>query len=103
MNTYERIKEIATEHGMSIREVALKAGVGENLICRWKHTKPSLKSIQKVANALNVEVEDITSTSDKDESSQYRAIQRKAKKLSIADQEKLIDIMDTIFDKTDDE
>lgn len=45
MSIYENIKEIASEHGLSIKEVATKAGIGENSIYRWRLNRPSTSSL----------------------------------------------------------
>lgn len=59
MNVYKNIKAIAEKQGMTIKDVAYKAGIGENSIYRWKVTQPSITSLRKVANVLNVSVNDL--------------------------------------------
>lgn len=54
MNVYTRIYKTAKSHGMSVKEVAKKAHIGENSIYRWKVIRPSLKSLTKVAKVLHV-------------------------------------------------
>ena len=54
MNVYSRIYNSAKEHGMSIKELARKAKIGENSIYRWKTIKPSIQSLTKVARQLHV-------------------------------------------------
>lgn len=95
MSIYDNIKEIAKERGLSIKEVAIKANIGENSIYRWQTKSPSTASLSKVANALNVDVEDLTATDS--ETPEYRAIQRNAKKLNTSDQKKLLEIMKAAF------
>lgn len=95
MSIYENIKEIAEEHGLSLKEVAIKAGIGENSIYRWRLNRPSTSSLQKVAKALHVDVADLTT--EDDETPQFRAIQRKAKSLNPKDQKKLLEIMKAAF------
>lgn len=102
MSIYSNIKEIAEEHGLSIKDVANKANIGENSIYRWDKSTPSVKSLQKVADALHVDVTDLTNEKDNDETPQYRAIQRKAKNLSVTDQDKLLDLMKIAFGDDDD-
>lgn len=97
MSIYDNIKEIAKERGLSIKEVAIKANIGENSIYRWQTKSPSTSSLNKVAKALNVDVEDLTATDS--ETPEYRAIQRKAKKLNPAQQEKLLKMMDLTFEE----
>ncbi|KGG55153.1 MULTISPECIES: helix-turn-helix domain-containing protein [Lactobacillus] len=54
MNVYSRIFDTAKKHGMSIKELARKAQIGENSIYRWKTIKPSTQSLTKVARELHV-------------------------------------------------
>ncbi|RVU71813.1 XRE family transcriptional regulator [Lactobacillus xujianguonis] len=95
MSVYENIKEIAQEHGLSIKEVATKAGIGENSIYRWRTSNLSTGSLQKVADALHVDVNDLTVKDD--ETPEFRTIQRNAKKLNRSNQKKLLDIMKAAF------
>lgn len=96
MNTFDNIKTIAAERGMTIKRLAEKAGIGENSIYRWKRTNPSTKSLEKVAKVLNVEVSDLLAKDDK--TLELQAIQRKAKKLSSDDRKKLLQLIDLTFD-----
>lgn len=102
MTIYENIKEIAKAHGMNLKEVANKAGIGENSIYRWQTSEPSMASLRKVADALHVSVDDLTQSS-KDDTPVYRAIQRKAKDLTPDDQKKLLQIMKAAFGDNYDE
>lgn len=97
MTVYDNIQEIAKEHGLTIKEVAIKAKVGEASIYRWQKKKPSMSSLNKIATALNVDVEDLTANSKK-ETPEFRAIQRRAKKLDTSDQQKLLNFMDDFFE-----
>lgn len=54
MTTVERIKKLAKDHGMSLQQVAEKAGIGVNSIYRWNKVTPSSNSLEKVAKVLNV-------------------------------------------------
>lgn len=105
MSVLNRIKEISKDRGLTLKEVARKAGIGENSIYKWKTTSPSTKSLEKVAKVLGVTVEDLMSDSGDKQTPEYRAIQRKAKELSPVNQKKLLDMIETIFgdiDKGDD-
>lgn len=105
MSVLNRIREISKDRGLTLKEVARKAGIGENSIYKWKTTSPSTKSLEKVAKALGVTAEDLMSDSDDKQTPEYRAIQRKAKELSPVNQKKLLDMIETIFgdiDKGDD-
>lgn len=101
MSVLNRIKEISKDRGLTLKEVARKAGIGENSIYKWKTTSPSTKTLDKVAKALGVTVEDLMSDSNDEQTPEYRAIQRKAKELSPINQKKLLDMIETIFDDID--
>lgn len=54
MTTVERIKKLAKDHGLSLQQVAEKAGIGVNSIYRWNKVTPSSNSLEKIAKVLNV-------------------------------------------------
>lgn len=54
MNVYTRIYKTAKKHGISVKELAKKANIGENSIYRWKTIRPSIRSLTKVATILHV-------------------------------------------------
>lgn len=54
MNVYTRVCETAKEKNISVKELAKEAHIGENSIYRWKSMKPSIRSLTKVANILEV-------------------------------------------------
>ncbi|MBI0120512.1 helix-turn-helix transcriptional regulator [Lactobacillus kullabergensis] len=70
MNVYSRIYDSAKKHGMSIKELARKAHIGENSIYRWKTIKPSIQSLTKVAQQLHVST-DYLLGQEKDNSKSY--------------------------------
>lgn len=53
-STFERIKNTAKLRGMSLREVASKAGLGETSIYKWKTQEPKGHDVAKVAKKLGV-------------------------------------------------
>lgn len=59
MNLLERVKKLASDQGISLREVNDRAGLGANSIYRWKKQTPSIKNAAAVANVLNVSVSDL--------------------------------------------
>ena len=101
MDLLSRIKEISNQKGMSIKEVAIKAGIGENTIYRWKKSKPSISSLTKVAQALNGTVDELTADPNDIETPEYRAIQRRAKRMTPENQKKLLQMMDLAFGQLD--
>ena len=102
MSIYENIKEIAKEQKITIKELTKLAGIGENSIYRWQdeNYRPSYNSLKKVADALKVDVEDLTDSSQ--ETPQFREIQRHAKKLTPYDQDRLLQLMKITFEDIND-
>lgn len=103
MDLLSRIKEISKQRGLSLKEVAQKAEIGENSIYRWKNSKASVSSLTKVAKALDVTVDDLTTDPDDVETPEYRAIQRRAKKMTPDNQKRLLKMMDLAFGEKDKE
>lgn len=65
-NLVDRVKELAARQGFSsIRQVAIKAGIGENSIYRWNTSKPSTRTLDKVAKVLGVTTAELVSDSDR--------------------------------------
>lgn len=50
-----RIKKLSAMKGLTIKDLGLKAGIGENSIYRWGYSDPSLTSLKKVAKILEVD------------------------------------------------
>lgn len=59
MTVFERTKEIANKKGLSLQEVATKAGLGLNSIYGWKKKDPSISRLTKVAKVLDVSVDEL--------------------------------------------
>ena len=62
MGLYENIKRIAGERGMTIEELERKAEVSENDIYRWKKTSPAYSKVVRVADVLEVSLDEICET-----------------------------------------
>lgn len=54
MTKFEKIKIIANKRGISLKKLGSKAGLSENTIYSWQKKNPGIKSLEKVAKALNV-------------------------------------------------
>ncbi|MCI1922591.1 MAG: helix-turn-helix transcriptional regulator [Lentilactobacillus buchneri] len=65
MTVYERTKKIADERGLSLQQVANKAGLGINSIYSWKKKDPSISRLAKVATVLGVSVDHLLGETDK--------------------------------------
>lgn len=58
MSTFENIKRVANECGLSLKQTALKAGLSENALYRYNQgVEPKYDTIKKVADALGVSVD----------------------------------------------
>lgn len=57
MVVFERVKKVADDRGLSLQEVATKAGLGLNSIYGWKKKDPSISRITEVAKVLDVSVD----------------------------------------------
>ena len=60
----ERIKKIAQQHNLNLKETAIKAGIGENSIYRWKSQSPTTESLTKVAQVLGVSTDYLLGNDD---------------------------------------
>lgn len=54
MDTVSIIKSLATKQGLSLKQLAIKLGMGENSIYRWNEKKPTIDKIQIVADYFGV-------------------------------------------------
>ncbi|NYZ58799.1 helix-turn-helix domain-containing protein [Lactococcus lactis] len=57
MDLYEKIKELAKQKKVSIRQVEEKLGIANGTIRRWGKTNPSVKTVKSVADYFNVSVD----------------------------------------------
>lgn len=76
-NIYENIKSRANQLGISVQEVALKAGIGENSIYRWQNNtiNPNITSLKKVAQVLNIGADELINGNMNDSVPQFNKIQ----------------------------
>lgn len=54
MTLLDNTKKVSKMRGISLKDVALKAGLGENSIYSWDRSNPKAENLQKVADVLNV-------------------------------------------------
>lgn len=105
MNLLDRVKELASVKSVSLAELERKLDFGNGSMRKWSTSTPSIDKIEKVADYFCVSTDYLLGRTNDPEikkadeklSSQYRAIQRKAKSLTVADQERLLQIMDLTF------
>lgn len=56
MLIYETVKAIAEKRGISLKQLEVKAGIGNGTIGKWRESAPSVDTLKKVADALDVTV-----------------------------------------------
>lgn len=54
MDLYKNIQHLCIDKGMTIRQLEMKAGIGNGAIGKWRFASPKLSTLQRVADALNV-------------------------------------------------
>ncbi|EAC4638157.1 helix-turn-helix transcriptional regulator [Listeria monocytogenes] len=57
MTTFEIIKKLCSDRGMTISQLTSELNMGENSIYRWKTQKPALEKLQQVADYFNVSID----------------------------------------------
>lgn len=57
MNLYEKIKKLANEQNLSIRQLEEQLNFGNGVINRWRKNKPGIDKIEKVADYFNVSLD----------------------------------------------
>lgn len=65
MDLYEKIKELAAQKNISIRQLEEKLGFANATIRRWKNQNPGADKIAKVAKYFNVSVDYLLGLDDK--------------------------------------
>jgi transcriptional regulator with XRE-family HTH domain len=58
---YNKIKAIAKEKGISIRKIEEDCGFSQGSMCKWNDISPSWDKVQKVADYLNVKINELIS------------------------------------------
>lgn len=67
MDLYEKIKELAIQKHISIRQLEEKLGFANATLRRWDKNKPSVDKIQAVAKFFNVSVDYLLGNEEKKE------------------------------------
>ncbi len=53
---YENISRFCEKKGLTIKQLETKAGLKNGAIGKWRASSPTVKNLQKVADALGVSV-----------------------------------------------
>lgn len=56
---YDKIKEIASEKGISIYRIEKDLNLGNGAISKWNNSSPSATTLNSIANFLNVRLEQL--------------------------------------------
>lgn len=56
---YDKIKEIASEKGISIYRIEKDLDLGNGTISKWNISSPSATTLNSIANYLNVRLEQL--------------------------------------------
>lgn len=64
MMLFERIKQLADQKKLSIRQLEENLGYGNGTISRWKKTKPGIDKLEKVADYFNVSTDYLLGRTD---------------------------------------
>ena len=62
---YETINKEAEKRGMSVRRLEREAGLGNGTIDKWKESSPKLDTLERVADALGMNVTTLISRAKK--------------------------------------
>ena len=55
----ENVPQLCKARGITQKEVALKAGIGEDSLRKWKNHSPSIDKVVAVADILNVSLDEL--------------------------------------------
>lgn len=89
MNAYEKIKELAKENRISIRQLEIRFGYSNGYLAKWKTNTPNADELVKLADYFGVSVDSLLGRSEtKDDLSiEGRAIGRDYDALTPRNQE----------------
>lgn len=59
MELYDNVVKFAKRRGMSITELAERAGMTSTALYKWQYQTPSLEKVKKVADILNVPIDEL--------------------------------------------
>lgn len=65
MTTFDRVKKLCDEQGISIVELEEKVGFGRNALYKWKKQSPKAETLQRVAEYFNVSTDYLLGRTDK--------------------------------------
>lgn len=97
MNIYETIKELASAKKISIAQLERELDFSNGSINKWSTTSPSIDKIEKVANKLNVTIDELLGyepNSKKSLAEQYGAFAFDGEPISDEEMEFLLSVLE---------
>lgn len=106
MNTFQKIRSLASEQGLSIAQLERELNLSNGSISRWKNAAPSSKGLVAVADYFDVSVDyllgrDKEEYKGEQEDEEIRIMHRGVKNMSKEDREKALKMFETFFDNWD--
>lgn len=106
MNTYEIIKNLAKEKGISIRQLEINFGYSNGYIGSWKRQTPNSNELSRIADYFDVSVDyllgrtdNIKDTDSKIQRPKVKMLARKMDKLDDSQLDAIDGLIDNFFDK----
>ncbi|ABK60853.1 helix-turn-helix domain-containing protein [Clostridium novyi] len=111
MKPYEKLKQLRISRNITTYELSELTGIPQSTISKMENGKRKIEaeSLQKLADALNISVNEFFDSSFKDSTSEsfdedIRRIERARNKMPLKDKEKMMKILEASFeDYFDDE
>lgn len=79
MLTYETIKKLCKENGVTVTGLEKELGFSRGSLCKVNTNKPSMEKVQKISDYFNVSVEYLMGTEEKEDSPVYYTNEETAK------------------------
>ena len=79
MLTYETIKKLCKDNGVTVTGLEKELGISRGSLCKINTNKPSMEKVQKIADFFSVSVEYLMGTEEKEESPIYYTNEETAK------------------------
>lgn len=79
MLTYETIKKLCKDNGVTVTGLEKELGISRGSLCKVNTNKPSMEKVQKIADYFNVSVEYLMGGEEKEESPIYYTNEETAK------------------------
>lgn len=79
MLTYETIKKLCKENGVTVTKLEREIKIAKGSLCKVNTNKPSMEKVQKIADYFNVSVDYLMGAEEKEDSPVYYINEETAK------------------------